>query len=93
MSEFHDSLLESLLIEGPITQAEIIQHGVASRVHSLLSELDDLVRLSRRGSPDSQNAIAAEWKNFDAIAAKAMLLASFGESQQSHGLRLIRGRK
>jgi hypothetical protein len=82
-----------MLIEGPITQAEIIQHGIASRVYSLLSELDDLILLSRSGSPESQKAIAGEWRAFDQIATRAQLLASFGEAQKPNGLRLVRGRK
>ena len=92
MSEFHDSILEAML-EGPLTSAEIIQHGLALRVNSILSELDDLILLSRGGSTYAQKCIADEWRSFDQIATRAQLLASFGESQRPSGLKLIRGRK
>lgn len=78
----------------PSAPRELLQNDISQRLSSILSNLDDLISLSRDfESPDIQRAICAEEKAFGSILARAQLLASFIEACRPQGLRLVGGRK
>ena len=74
----------------PTSPAELTTHSVASRVASILLELDDLIAISREfANPAAQQAVAAEVRALSGIVTRGQLLLSFIESREPRGLRLV----
>jgi hypothetical protein len=75
---------------GPTTPAELAAHNLATRLHTITSEMDYLTALS--SDPASQQAVVAEWRAFERIETQCRLILSLVESQRPRGLRLVKGR-